>query len=343
MEEESYSSMLLIKKTKRNMAIMIIKPYIDKEKDSIGLSDLGLNSFPKTATVTEIPIIFGKFLTGFDPNAFYLDTFDEKTKEKEKKAIINKIKDFDLKFPHFRVGDVEVKTNHQGEHVNLNSFYADLFLELKAEMTILNSESPIDQVKMEIIKTNAKYNPNFEVAPDLHTARESNRKYKYYISNADRDVDQEVTKKKEMNKAISILDNLSENDKEGFLLIIKYLLPANKGLNTESNNRLYKRGDDYINGIIDGDKAKGGDVFYKNFIKASEIDREELFTKVLIKYAIMTNVIRINNNTKEWEYSKTHQELGKTPEDIYRIISLPKNMDLLKEIKTDTEQDIKIV
>jgi hypothetical protein len=27
------------------MATMIIKPYVDKEKDTIGLSDLGMNSF----------------------------------------------------------------------------------------------------------------------------------------------------------------------------------------------------------------------------------------------------------------------------------------------------------
>ena len=35
------------------MATMIIKPYVDKEKDTIGLSDLGMNSFPRTSTTTE--------------------------------------------------------------------------------------------------------------------------------------------------------------------------------------------------------------------------------------------------------------------------------------------------
>ena len=40
---------------------MIIKPYVDKEKDTIGLSDLGMNSFPRTSTTTEVPIIYGKY------------------------------------------------------------------------------------------------------------------------------------------------------------------------------------------------------------------------------------------------------------------------------------------
>lgn len=324
------------------MATMIIKPYIDRDKDTIGLSELNLNSFPRTSTTTEVPIVYGKYLTGFDPNVFYLDKLDEKTKEKEKKAIQAKIKDFNSKYPYFKVDEVVVERKPDGTLV-ANPFYRDMLLEIKAEMTVLNSDDPEDQVKMEIIKTNAKYNPDFDIAPDLATARESNKNYKFYISNADRDVDQEVTKKKEMNKAISLLDDLSENDKDRFLLILKYLLPANKGLNSESSNRLYKRADDYINGIVDGEKVKNGDLFYKNFIKTTEIDREELFAKVLIKYAIMTNVIRNNSKTKEFEYTKTHQDLGKTPEDIYRYITSPKNMDLFNEIKNEVQQETKIV
>lgn len=324
------------------MATVIIKPYIDKEKDSIGLSELNLNAFPRTSTITEIPVIYGKYLTGFDVNAFYLDKLDDKAKEKEKKAIQAKVKDFNSKYPYFAVDDVEVVKLPNGDY-KANPFYRDMLLELKAELTVLNSDDPEDQIKIEIVKINAKYNPDFDVAPDLITARESNRSYKFYIANADRDVDQEVTKKKEMNKAISLLDDVSENDKERFLLIIKYLLPANKGLNLESGNRLYKRADDYINGIVDGEKVKGGDTFYRNFIKTCDADRNELFNKVLIKYAIMTNVIRNNGKTKEFEFTKTHQELGKTPEDIFRYLTNPKNMDLLNEIKADVSQETKLI
>jgi hypothetical protein len=93
------------------MATMIIKPYVDKEKDTIGLSDLGMNSFPRTSTTTEVPIIYGKYLTGFDKNAFYLDSIqDEKLKAKEIKAIEQKVKDFNSKYPHFKVDDVILET-----------------------------------------------------------------------------------------------------------------------------------------------------------------------------------------------------------------------------------------
>jgi len=324
------------------MATMIIKPYVDKDKDTIGLSDLGMNSFPKTSTITEVPIIYGKYLTGFDVNAFYLDSLDEKTKAKEVKAIEAKVKDFNLKYPYFKVADVVVDRSPDGSII-ANPFYRDMLIELKAELTVFNSDNPEDLVKMEIIKTNARYNTSFDVAPDLVTARESNKSFKFYISNSDTDVEHEVIKKKETNKAITLLDTISSEDKEKFLLVVKHLLPANRSLSTESDMRLYKRADDYINGIIDGEKVKGGETFYRNFIKTCEMDRELLFNKVLIKYAIMTNVIRFNSKTKDYEYAVTQQELGKTPEDIFNYLTHPKNMSILQEIKEEVKKEIKLI
>jgi len=324
------------------MAKFIVKPYMDRSRDSIGLTEYGFDAFPGSKTYIEVPLLFGKYLTGFDVNAFYLEKMDDKAKEKEKKAISAKVKDLNSKYPSFKVDDVLVEDDGQG-NIKANPFYRDMVLELQSDMTIFNTDNPEDLVKIEIIKINATHNPEFEVAPDLTTAKESNKKYKYYIVNADRDVEQEVSKRRELNKAVSILDELSSNEKEKFLLVIKYLLPANKAYSTESDNRLYKRADDYINGIVEGEKVKGGELFHKNFIKASETAREELYIKVLIKYAIMTNIIRLNSKTKEFEYVKTSQELGKTMEDVYRYLSDVKNIDLLNNIKTDTLAETKIV
>ena len=107
------------------MATMIIKPYVDKEKDTIGLSDLGMNSFPRTSTTTEVPILYGKYLSGFDKNAFYLDLIqDEKQKAKEIKTIEQKVKDFNAKYPYFKVDDVIVNKSPDGSLI-ANSFYLE--------------------------------------------------------------------------------------------------------------------------------------------------------------------------------------------------------------------------
>ena len=73
------------------------------------------------------------------------------------------------------------------------------------------------------------------------------------------------------------------------------------------------------------------------------MSKEELLAKVIIKYAILTNVIRLNTKTKDWEYSKTLQSLGKTDDDMYYYLTDAKNMELFKEIKNDVQEEVRIV
>lgn len=323
------------------MAVLLVKPYIDKDQDSIGLAPMGLNSFPSTKKIIEIPEKYGKYLTGFDTEAYYLDALDEKERQKEIDKIKEDVKFFNDRYSSFRVDDVKILRDKEG-NVEANDFYKNMLLEIGAETTILNTANPIDLVKIKIIKTNAKYNPDFLVAPDLRTAMESNRDYKFYIADTEADVEQEVSKKRELNRAVSVLDELSANDKTKFLLVIKYLLPTNKSYHKESDNRLYKRADDYINGVVDGEKVKGGDQFYKNFLKACTVERDELLKKVLVKYAIYLNVIR-SNKEKDFIYVKTGQDLGKTPEDIYKYFSNPKNTETYEDVLRDVEAEVKLI
>lgn len=90
------------------MAALIIKPFLQKENDSIGLSEYGFAAFPGSKTYIEVPALYGKYLTGFDVDAFYLDKLDEKTRDKERKAIKEKVADLNRKFPHFRLDNVAV-------------------------------------------------------------------------------------------------------------------------------------------------------------------------------------------------------------------------------------------
>jgi len=323
------------------MAVLLIKPYVDKDQDSIGLSSMGINSFPGTKKILEIPEKYGKYLTGFDTSAYYLDSLDEKERQKEIEKIEADIRYFNDKYSSFKVDDVKITKTKDGE-VEANEFYKNMLLEIGAESTILNTANPIDLVKIRIIKTNAKYNQDFLIAPDLRTAMESNRDYKFYIADTEADVEQEVSKRRELNKAVSVLDDISADDKTKFLLVIKYLLPTNKSYSKESDNRLYKRADDYINGLVDGVPVKGGDQFYKNFIKACSTDRDELLKKVLVKYAIYLNVVRANKE-KEFIYVKTGQEMGKTPDEIYKYLSNPKNTETYNEVLEDVEKEVRLL
>lgn len=80
---------------------------------------------------------------------------------------------------------------------------------------------------------------------------------------------------------------------------------------------------------------------YKHFIKASSLDRDELIKKVVIKYAIYLNIIRVNRD-KEFAYVKNGQLLGKTPEEVYQFLSIAKNADTYKAIYDDVDNEIKV-
>lgn len=311
------------------MATVIIKPYIDKD-DTIGLGVMGLNSFPGTMKAFHVPEKHGRFLTGFDTGAFYLNSLDEKERKKEVERI-KKLVEAYKRSTNYDISDSSPD----------NKFYSSMIIELSAENTIFDTNNPLSAIKLEIIKTNAKYNKDFFVAPSFIDAETSNRDYKFYISDSETDIEDEVSYKREINAAIAKLDELTSKDKSKYLLIIKYLLSPDKSFNTESDNRLYKRGDDYIRGFINGEKAKDSKELYKHFIKASSLDRDELIKKVVIKYAIYLNIIRVNRD-KEFAYVKNGQLLGKTPEEVYQFLSIAKNADTYKAIYDDVDNEIKV-
>jgi hypothetical protein len=317
------------------MATIIIKPFIRKESDSIGLSEIGLNAFPGTVSSFPVPIKNKKFLTGLDENAFYLAKLSEKEREKEITRIRKTCEEYSQKYKEFNL------CNCSAEGPEKNEFYDKLSIDLFASNTYFDTSNPIDMIKLSILKHYAMYDPRSIIAINLKEATNSNKDYKYYIANEELDIEETVSKKREINKAISTWDTIASKDKTKMLLIIKYLLPANKSYNVESDNRLYKRGDDFINGIADGVKAKDGDDNYNKFMTVVKIPNEELVSKIVIKYAIYLNVIR-QNRDKEYVYLKTGQTLGRNGEEVYGFLSNPKNIEIYGDIKSDVEKEIKI-
>lgn len=313
------------------MATILIKPVVDPEKDSIGLSKLGLNSYPGTGKISQVPLKHGRFLTGYDVNAFYISSLPEKERKKEIDRINSECERMNALYPHYNICDCSIT----------NPFYSEMLIEIKPDLTFFDTNNIIDAVKLSIIETNAKYNMSSIIAISYQEVLESNRDYKYYIANEERDVEAQVSKRREINKAISTLDNLEANDKTKLLLVTKYLFRPNKSYNTESTMKIYKKCDDYIHGTIDGEKTKASDETYKNFVKVAGMSNEELIAKVLVKYAIYLNIIRLSKE-KQYIFLKTGQELGNKPEDIYNYIISPKNRDTYDELLAEVEKEIKI-
>lgn len=312
------------------MGVITIKPYVDHEEDKIGLAGLGLNSFPGTSKIFQVPVKNGRFLTGFDEQAAYLSTLPEKEREKEKKRIKDRCKELKNLYPHYDICDCSTE----------NEFYSKMMIEIGASNTYFDTNNILDEVKLSIIKTAAKYSSDSFVAANFEEAATSNKDYLYFISDAALDIETEVTLRKKRNKATALLDSI-EDDNSQMRLIIKYLLKASKKYDSYTNSQLYNVLDEFIKGKVDGELMEGSKNSHEIFTKAMKIPKEELLAKVVIKYGIDTNVIR-QRSDKEFIYTKTGNELGKTPEEIFNFLTTLSNMDIYMQIKEDVSEKTKL-
>lgn len=305
------------------MAVVTIKPFLDEENDLVGLKDLGLSSFPGTKKIIQVPIKNGRFLTGFDDKASYLDYLSEDERKKELKRIKEVCKEFETKYKHLNVCDCSAD----------NPFYSKLMIELGAGQTFFDTNNVMDRIKLSIIETSAKYSSDSFVAVNFEEAATSNKDYFYYISNPDLDIEAEVNLTIKKDQAVAELMKIMDN-RADLMLTTKFLLKPSKQLNDLQNTGLYQKLRKFIDGVIDGESSKETKLNYEVFLKARKLSKEELTTKVVIKYGIHQNVIRQKAN-KEWVYIKTGNELGKTPEEIYLFLSNTANLDIYQMIKED--------
>ena len=303
------------------MAVISIKPYVDKNDDAIGLAGLGLNAFPGTKKIFQVPVKNGRFLTGFDEKASYLSSLDAKEREKEIKRIKTKCKEFADLYPHLAICDCALT----------NEFYGNMSIELSAGNNYFDTTNIMDEIKVSIIKTGAKYAGDSFVASSFEEAMTSNKEYSYYVSDPELDIQTEVTAKKKINNAISSLDKISDNVSD-MRLIAKFLLKPTKALNTLSSDGLYNKLDDFIKGIVDGEISSEFKNNHEVFTRAIKMEKQEMLAKVVIKYAIYLNIIR-QRADKEYTFIKTGNELGKTPEEMYMFLTNIKNQDIYEDVK----------
>lgn len=312
------------------MAVITVKPYLDPEEDRIGLIGLGLNRFPGTKIIFQVPIKNGRFLTGFDEKAAYLSYLTPKDKEKEIKRIQSRCKELESLYPHFEICNCSVD----------NPFYANMTIELEPANTYFDTNNVMDEIKLSIIKTGAKYSSDSFVAGNFEEAVTSNKDYMYYISDAELDVETEVNLTKKRNKAVALLDEIEDNPAE-MRLVLKYLMKPGKQYDDLKSSGLYKKLDDFIKGLVEGETVKEGKMNHEIFTRTMKMDKSEIIAKVVIKYGIHLNIIR-QRADKEFFYSKTGHELGKTPEEIFLFLTAIKNADVYNQIKDDVSAETKI-
>jgi len=314
------------------MATITVKPYVDKsEDDGIGLVGLGLNSFPGTKKIFQVPIKNGRYLTGFDEHASYLSTLDEKEKAKEIKKIKEKCKELDSLYKHLAICDCSLE----------NDFYRKMNIELSSDNNYYDTNNILDEVKVSIIRTGAKYSGDSYIAASFEEASTSNKDYFYYLSDPELDIISEVSNKKKRNNAYKALGTIEDSISD-LRLYSKFLLRPSKGLNSLNSDGLYAKLDDFINGVVDGQTSGDFKENHEVFTKTLKKDKQEILARVVIKYALYLNIIR-QRADKEFTFVKTGNELGKTPTEMYDYLTNLKNSELYEQIKKEVNAEMAIM
>lgn len=316
------------------MKTVIIKPYVTENTDHMGLNKLGLNAFPKTYREFPVPIKNGRYLTGLDPHAAYLIKLTPEEREKELARIKTECDELNKLYPTFKLCDCSLD----------NEYYSNMTITIGADNTYLNVDMSLeDRIKYSVIKTMAKYSTAQDsiIANSLADLLSSNKNYKYYISDEEVDAEEEVSTSRKRNKAIKELEELFDKDKSKALLVLKYIMKADRSYNRMSEGRRYKLLQDYIDGIVNGVNTKASKA--EEFSKVIKLKKEDLTFDIVVKYAEYLNIIRFKPDSKEYYYTKTGMSLGRSLEEVKSFLKITKNSDVYEDIKENVNDENSIL
>lgn len=312
-----------------------IKPYVNKERDTLGLAVLGLSTFPNTKKSIHVPVVGNRYLTNLDEDATHLINL----KRKDAKAYdleINRIrKDIEYLSEFFPGYDLK---DHSLSNPFWNEVVDEIVISSKGE--VFDRNEPLSFIKYNIIKIASELISNFPIASSLEQIKLSGgRNHLFYIADEENDVLVEVNKKKLINRATQMLNTIDEGDNKRFELVFRHLTKAFR--TSFRKDRKYAILDDYIKGIVNGAKTIGIEKACSEFVSACNMDIDELEKRVYMKYAIYADIIR-QRADKEYYYPATSQDLGKTEEDVLVNLMSVKNAGMYVDIRDEVDNKFKI-
>tara|TARA_R100001440_G_scaffold34208_1_gene53177 strand:- start:16853 stop:17866 length:1014 start_codon:yes stop_codon:yes gene_type:complete len=171
------------------------------------------------------------------------------------------------------------------------------------------------------------------VAPNLETAKKIG-KYKFYLDKVKETAGTRTKDAKIRNKALGILSDLYDEDKNKLMHLIK-LFTYNSAQFTESTplDVLYEEADSYING--DG-RESDVNIAAKNFIDASRMDMEDLRINSMVKDALAINILTTRSDGYI-HHKKTSSKIATTRPGVVEFLKNPVNDEMLMDIKKQVE------
>ena len=313
-----------------------IKPYADPTQENMGLEKYNYVVFPNTFQVETLAAVEqnGKtrYLTGL--NEFAPEIKQIKDSEKQQ-AVIKDIRETvallerERAFNYIEPDDKEFWSKVQMFTPSNSEIWGKVYIKLGNDDVVLNPKENLDH----LILIKAIENGGFSlIATSFEEAKRT--KSKWYL---DRQIDTIAVKTsvtKLRNRALSILQDISEEEPRKLFYIAKNL----DGNGVQYSNKtlqdvIYDNMDKFINGLgYDSDKKRCAN----SFIDHSKMSNEDLKIKAIIKDASFYKYIIAKSDGMLYEASQSVM-LGRNVSDVLEYLKNPTNEDMLDLLMAKVE------
>lgn len=290
--------------------------------------------FPGTVFYHAVPMTpAGKYITGLDG---YSPSITKITDPKEKTK---------------RLAELEAKRKRleslTGLDLNQDSeagkdYFETLLIDI-ASVEILNPRDPHDAIQLAIIQENLD-NPEFPIARTKEVMElDQMEKKEFYIVDEVAELKQEVSSQKLKVKALAVLNELEESDRNKMFLVARILLPATIPVNEGSQaDYVFKKLQEYIENKIFPEGTMTIEKAAKEFIKVSDKSKTELDLLATIHTALAFNIIVRHFGDNKYYNKMSGIKYGAQFEDIVTYLGDLNNQEELGLGKeTDRPESIK--
>ena len=315
-----------------------IRPYIEGQAENMGLEDYNMVVFEGTKHMEQLTCIERNgeihYITGLNEFAPEVQMIkDTNKKEARIKAIRTAVSELERELGF---NEVDPKDKNFWEKVKTLHPKNKQFWE-KISIAAGNSAEFLDASKAEHkLLIHAIEAGGFSmIAKSYEDAKTMQKPPKFYLDKQIETAGIKVELKKLKNKAISLLDELSEKQPKKLFYIVKLLdvySPQYKNSTPEDN--IYEVIDEILSGkgvSKDNNVRKG----LNSFIELTEQSIEDLKIKCLVKDAMSLKKITTKAD-KNLYYSNTF--IGRNSEDALEFFKDPSNDDLLTKIDEEIEE-----
>lgn len=327
-----------IKEKLQKSGRITIKPYLDRSISNMGLEDYEMVIFPGTSQQESLACIEQngrlRYLNGLDESAPEVKGITnpevKAAKIKEIRSIVAML-EFEKHYNVIDIDDIEFWNKVQTHKPNNTAFWGTLSIECENKTLILD---PVNKTE-DLLKVLAIEAGGFPlIAKSKEDCISGLHKRKWYLDRHIETASKKATVAKVKNKALSLLDEISEEMPRKLFYITK-LISTNsmQYKNHTLPDTIYDYLDEYINGEQHEANIKTAS---QTFIDFCNKEMQELKIRSIIKDATFYKFVILKGDGLLYSHPENVM-LGRNSSEVYEYLINPLNEDVLVRLQNRIE------